>query len=111
MWRCCNNLVTIYFLRFASLSVYDFKSQLTQFSQHGPCIFFFPQVGDIESDAPSTKRLRRSSSDALQDLVTGEELSFFGTGSNNAQTAQVKSLHAFYAELHFAKFMMIISIK
>lgn len=46
------------------------------------------EVGDIEADAPSTKRLRRSSSDALQDLVTGEELSFYGTGSNNAQIAQ-----------------------
>ncbi|KAK6117889.1 hypothetical protein DH2020_048365 [Rehmannia glutinosa] len=45
------------------------------------------EVGDIESDAPLTKRLRRSSSDALQDLV-GEELSFYGTGPNNAQLAQ-----------------------
>lgn len=95
----------IYYILFRmckSLSVYDFKSQLTQFTQHRSCIFFFPQDGDIESDAPSTKRLRRSSSDALQDLVTGEELSFFGTGPNNAQIAQVKSLHAFYAELDFA---------
>ncbi|KAK6121924.1 hypothetical protein DH2020_044327 [Rehmannia glutinosa] len=45
------------------------------------------EVGDIESDAPLTKRLRRSSSDALQDLV-GEELSFYGTGPNNAQLTQ-----------------------
>ncbi|XP_011101138.1 cleavage and polyadenylation specificity factor subunit 1 isoform X1 [Sesamum indicum] len=46
------------------------------------------EVGDIESDAPLAKRLRMSSSDALQDLVTGEELSFYGTGPNNPQSAQ-----------------------
>ncbi|GFQ05002.1 cleavage and polyadenylation specificity factor subunit 1 [Phtheirospermum japonicum] len=46
------------------------------------------EVGDIESDAPLTKRLRRSPSDALQDLVTGDDLSFYGTGPNNAQSAQ-----------------------
>ncbi|KAG6410854.1 hypothetical protein SASPL_128925 [Salvia splendens] len=46
------------------------------------------EVGDIESDAPSMKRLRRSPSDALQDLITSEELSFYGTGPNNAQIAQ-----------------------
>ncbi|KAL0382308.1 UNVERIFIED_CONTAM: Cleavage and polyadenylation specificity factor subunit, partial [Sesamum calycinum] len=47
------------------------------------------EVGDIESDAPLAKRLRMSSSDALQDLVAGEELSFYGTGPNNPQLAQV----------------------
>ncbi|XP_057774463.1 cleavage and polyadenylation specificity factor subunit 1 isoform X2 [Salvia miltiorrhiza] len=46
------------------------------------------EVGDIESDAPTIKRLRRSPSDALQDLITSEELSFYGTGPNNAQIAQ-----------------------
>ncbi|KAL0359011.1 UNVERIFIED_CONTAM: Cleavage and polyadenylation specificity factor subunit [Sesamum angustifolium] len=46
------------------------------------------EVGDIESDAPLAKRLRMSSSDALQDLVAGEELSFYGTGPNNPQLAQ-----------------------
>ncbi|KAL3650446.1 hypothetical protein CASFOL_006849 [Castilleja foliolosa] len=46
------------------------------------------EVGDIESDAPLTKRLRRSPSDALQDLVTGDDLSFYGTGPTNAQSAQ-----------------------
>ncbi|KAL0452550.1 UNVERIFIED_CONTAM: Cleavage and polyadenylation specificity factor subunit [Sesamum latifolium] len=50
------------------------------------------EVGDIESDAPLSKRLRMSSSDALQDLVTGEELSFYGTGPNNPQLAQVKMI-------------------
>lgn len=47
------------------------------------------QVGDIESDTPSAKRLRRSSSDALQDMINGEELSLYGTAPNNAQSAQV----------------------
>ncbi|KAL7147541.1 hypothetical protein ABFS83_06G114300 [Erythranthe nasuta] len=44
--------------------------------------------GDIESDAPLPKRLRRSSSDALQDLGVGEELSFYSTGPTNAQLSQ-----------------------
>ncbi|XP_051121150.1 cleavage and polyadenylation specificity factor subunit 1 isoform X2 [Andrographis paniculata] len=43
---------------------------------------------DIESDAPLTKRLRRSPSDALQDLIGGEELSFYGSAQNNAQSPQ-----------------------
>ncbi|XP_006348057.1 cleavage and polyadenylation specificity factor subunit 1 [Solanum tuberosum] len=46
------------------------------------------EVGDIESDAPSAKRLRMSSSDALQDMINGEELSLYGTAPNNAQSAQ-----------------------
>uniref|UniRef100_A0A5B6ZUE1 Cleavage and polyadenylation specificity factor 160 kDa subunit n=2 Tax=Davidia involucrata TaxID=16924 RepID=A0A5B6ZUE1_DAVIN len=46
------------------------------------------EVGDIEGDAPSAKRLRRSSSDTLQDMVNGEELSLYGSGPNNAQSAQ-----------------------
>ncbi|KAL3524193.1 hypothetical protein ACH5RR_017027 [Cinchona calisaya] len=46
------------------------------------------EVGDIESDVPSAKRLRRSSSDPLQDMVNGEELSLYGSGPNNAQSAQ-----------------------
>ncbi|XP_019254544.1 PREDICTED: cleavage and polyadenylation specificity factor subunit 1 [Nicotiana attenuata] len=46
------------------------------------------EVGDIESDTPSAKRLRRSSSDALQDMINGEELSLYGTAPNNAQSAQ-----------------------
>lgn len=45
------------------------------------------EVGDIESDAPSAKRLRRSSSDALQDIIGGEELSVYGSASNNAESA------------------------
>ena len=52
---------------------------------------FILQSGDIESDAPLTKRLRRSSSDALQDMVSGEELSFYGSGPHNAQLAQVRA--------------------
>ncbi|CAO2838985.1 unnamed protein product [Amaranthus hypochondriacus] len=46
------------------------------------------EVGDIEGDAPSTKRLRRSSSDALQDIVGGEELSLYGSTLNKADSAQ-----------------------
>lgn len=46
------------------------------------------EVGDIEGDAPSAKRLRMSSSDALQDIVNGEELSLYGSAPNNAESAQ-----------------------
>ncbi|KAI3735197.1 hypothetical protein L6452_14687 [Arctium lappa] len=46
------------------------------------------EVGDIEGDIPSTKRLRRSSSDALQDMANDEELSLYGSDLNNAQSAQ-----------------------
>ncbi|KAI8032762.1 Cleavage and polyadenylation specificity factor subunit 1 [Camellia lanceoleosa] len=46
------------------------------------------EVEDIEGDAPSAKRLRRSPSDTLQDMVNGEELSLYGSGPNNAQSAQ-----------------------
>lgn len=46
------------------------------------------EVGDIEGDVPSTKRLRRSSSDALQDMVGGEELSLYGSTPNKADSAQ-----------------------
>lgn len=50
------------------------------------------QVGDIEGAAPSAKRLRRSSSDALQEMVNGEELSLYGSGPNNAHSMQVNNL-------------------
>lgn len=50
--------------------------------------FYLKQVGDIEGDAPSMKRLRRSSSDALQDMVGGEELSLYGSTPNKADSAQ-----------------------
>ncbi|CAK9135184.1 unnamed protein product [Ilex paraguariensis] len=46
------------------------------------------EVGDIEGDVPSAKRLRGSSSDALQDMLSGEELSLYSSGPNNAQSAQ-----------------------
>ncbi|KAJ1403738.1 WD40/YVTN repeat-like-containing domain superfamily [Sesbania bispinosa] len=46
------------------------------------------EVGDIEVDAPSTKRLRRSPSDALQDMVSGEELSLYGSAQNRTESAQ-----------------------
>ncbi|KOM54700.1 hypothetical protein LR48_Vigan10g059200 [Vigna angularis] len=45
------------------------------------------EVGDIEVDAPS-KRLRRSPSDTLQDMVSGEELSLFGSAPNRTESAQ-----------------------
>ncbi|KAM7491713.1 hypothetical protein LguiA_034634 [Lonicera macranthoides] len=46
------------------------------------------EVGDIEGELPSAKRLRRSSSDALQDMASGEELSLYGSGPNNAESSQ-----------------------
>lgn len=46
------------------------------------------EIGDIEADVPLTKRLRRSSSDALQDLANDDELSLYGSDLNNAQSAQ-----------------------
>ncbi|GMY28059.1 cleavage and polyadenylation specificity factor subunit 1 isoform X3 [Fagus crenata] len=46
------------------------------------------EVGDIEGDAPQVKRLQRSSSDALQDMISGEELSLYGSAPNNADSAQ-----------------------
>lgn len=48
-------------------------------------------MGDIEGDAPLAKRLRMSSSDALQDMVGGEELSIHGLTPSNAESAQVSS--------------------
>ncbi|XP_041007427.1 cleavage and polyadenylation specificity factor subunit 1 isoform X1 [Juglans microcarpa x Juglans regia] len=46
------------------------------------------EVGDIEGDAPPVKRLRRSSSDALQDMVSGDEISLYGSAPNNADSTQ-----------------------
>ncbi|KAJ0713950.1 putative cleavage/polyadenylation specificity factor, A subunit [Helianthus annuus] len=46
------------------------------------------EVGDIEGDLPSTKRLRRSSSDALQDMANDDELSLYGSDLNNTQSSQ-----------------------
>ncbi|KAL9240401.1 hypothetical protein vseg_014626 [Gypsophila vaccaria] len=46
------------------------------------------EVADIEGDAPSAKRLRRSSSEALQDIFGSEELSFYGSTSNKADSTQ-----------------------
>ncbi|KAJ6387633.1 hypothetical protein OIU78_017361 [Salix suchowensis] len=54
--------------------------------------FFFlgksEEVGDIEGDVPSAKRLKVSSSDALQDMVSGEELSLYSSAPNNAESSQ-----------------------
>ena len=33
--------------------------------------------------------MRRSSSDALQDMVGGDELSLYGSAANNTESAQV----------------------
>lgn len=49
----------------------------------------FLQVGDIEGEAPPVKRLRRSSSDALQDMVGGDEISLYGSAPNNVDSTQV----------------------
>nr|KYP61845.1 putative cleavage and polyadenylation specificity factor subunit 1 [Cajanus cajan] len=45
------------------------------------------EVGDIEADTPS-KRLRRSPSDGLQDMVSGEELSLYGSAPNRTESTQ-----------------------
>ncbi|GAB2265340.1 hypothetical protein Dimus_000404 [Dionaea muscipula] len=45
------------------------------------------EVGDIEGDAPLLKRIRRSSSDVLQDMAS-EELSFYGSTPNKADPVQ-----------------------
>ncbi|KAI8564669.1 hypothetical protein RHMOL_Rhmol03G0199400 [Rhododendron molle] len=46
------------------------------------------EVADVEGEIPSAKRLRRSPSDALLEMVNGEELSLYGSGPSNAQSAQ-----------------------
>ncbi|WCJ36530.1 Cleavage and polyadenylation specificity factor subunit 1 [Euphorbia peplus] len=46
------------------------------------------EVGDIEGDVPSTKRLKRSPSDGLQDIVSGEELSLLGSTANSTESSQ-----------------------
>ncbi|CAM8968380.1 unnamed protein product [Rhodiola kirilowii] len=46
------------------------------------------EVGDLESDIPSAKRLRISSSDVLPDLVNGDELSIYGSMLNKTESAQ-----------------------
>ncbi|KAI4351877.1 hypothetical protein L6164_006183 [Bauhinia variegata] len=46
------------------------------------------EVDDIEGDAPSSKRLRKSPSDALQDIVSSEELSLYGSAPNRTESAQ-----------------------
>ncbi|XP_057994904.1 cleavage and polyadenylation specificity factor subunit 1 isoform X2 [Hevea brasiliensis] len=46
------------------------------------------EVGDIEGDVPTTKRLKRSPSDGLQDMVSGEELSLYGSTANNTESTQ-----------------------
>ncbi|XP_008791964.2 cleavage and polyadenylation specificity factor subunit 1 isoform X2 [Phoenix dactylifera] len=46
------------------------------------------EVADIEGDGPSAKRLRRMSSDALQEVVSGEELSLYSTAPNSSESAQ-----------------------
>ncbi|GMH19709.1 hypothetical protein Nepgr_021550 [Nepenthes gracilis] len=46
------------------------------------------EVGDIEGDGPSSRQLLRSPSDALQDIVGGEELVLYGSTSNKAESTQ-----------------------
>ncbi|XP_050221974.1 cleavage and polyadenylation specificity factor subunit 1 isoform X2 [Mercurialis annua] len=53
------------------------------------------EVGDIEGDVPSTKRLKRSPSDGLQDMVSGEELSLYGSSTNNNESAQMQKSFSF----------------
>ncbi|XP_038999549.1 cleavage and polyadenylation specificity factor subunit 1-like isoform X2 [Hibiscus syriacus] len=52
------------------------------------------EVGDIEGDVHLAKRLRRSSSDALQDTIGSEELSLYGSAPNNSESAQKTFLFA-----------------
>ena len=46
------------------------------------------KVGNIEGDVPSAKRSRRSSSDALQDMVNGDKLPLYGLAPNSTETSQ-----------------------
>ncbi|XVF12380.1 hypothetical protein REPUB_Repub08aG0112500 [Reevesia pubescens] len=72
-------------------------SLLVQFSSLGASALpsgLKEEVGDIEGDAPLAKQLRRSSSDALQDMVGGEELSLYGSAPNNTESAQKTFLFA-----------------
>ena len=46
------------------------------------------RVGDIEGNVPSAKRSRRSSSDALQDMVNGDKLPLYGSAPNSTETSQ-----------------------
>ncbi|KAF5200305.1 Cleavage and polyadenylation specificity factor subunit [Thalictrum thalictroides] len=46
------------------------------------------EVGDIESETPSAKRLRMASSDAVPDIISGEELSLYSSAPNNSESAQ-----------------------
>lgn len=46
------------------------------------------EVGDYDVDVSSAKRLRRSPSDTLQDMVSGEELSLYGSAPNRTESAQ-----------------------
>lgn len=57
------------------------------------------KVGDIEGDLPSSKRIRRSSSDALQDMANDDELSLYGSDLNNAQSSQVNPFLHFQLKL------------
>ncbi|XP_047329252.1 cleavage and polyadenylation specificity factor subunit 1 isoform X2 [Impatiens glandulifera] len=59
----------------------------TSMSPHGVKEEFF----DLEGDASAAKRLKRSPSDALQDMLGVEELSLYGSGPNNEQLAQMFS--------------------
>lgn len=43
---------------------------------------------DFEGNAPLPKRLRRMSSDSLQDIACGEELSLYTTAPNSSESAQ-----------------------
>ncbi|KAL6004780.1 hypothetical protein ACLOJK_005336 [Asimina triloba] len=52
------------------------------------CYKLDSNVAEIEGDAPLAKRLRRASSDALQDVVSGEELSLYTSAPNNSESAQ-----------------------
>lgn len=70
---------------------YFFGLSVMSFLTHSPTTL---QVGDIEVDAPSPKRLRRSPSDALQDMVSGEELSLYGSAPNRTESAQVVFCYA-----------------
>ncbi|KAG9140740.1 hypothetical protein Leryth_006923 [Lithospermum erythrorhizon] len=46
------------------------------------------EIGDIEGDIPSAKRIRMSSSDIMQDIANGEELSFYSSDPNIAESSQ-----------------------
>ncbi|ONK71681.1 uncharacterized protein A4U43_C04F11250 [Asparagus officinalis] len=46
------------------------------------------EIAEIEGDVPAVKRLKRMSSDSLQDVASAEELSLYATAPNSSESTQ-----------------------